>query len=87
MGFYSIKIIDFGTATKVSAYRTKGKVCGTRSYMAPEVFQGSINVKSDVWSSGVFLYILFVGKFPFSANSLLSMENEVNTKVVTVAGS
>jgi serine/threonine protein kinase len=70
-GFISIKIIDFGTATKVSAFRTKGKICGTRSYMAPEVFQGKVNVKSDVWSSGVFLYLLFMGKFPFMANSLL----------------
>lgn len=74
-GLYSIKIIDFGTATKVSSFRTQAKICGTRSYMAPEVFQGKINVKSDVWSSGVFLYLLFMGKFPFAANSLLAMEN------------
>ncbi len=70
-GFHSIKIIDFGTAVKLSTFRAKGRIAGTRSYMAPEVFKGVLNVKSDVWASGVFLYLLFLGKFPFVGRSLL----------------
>lgn len=83
-GFYSIKIIDFGTATKITPL-SKGKIAGTRSYMAPEVFQGKLTVKSDVWSSGIFLYLLFMGKFPFVGNSLYDMERAVNSQVVTFA--
>jgi serine/threonine protein kinase len=70
--FYSIKIIDFGTAVKINKRKTPA--AGTRYYMAPETFKGVLNAKSDVWSSGVFLYLLFTGKFPFQAGSMLEME-------------
>lgn len=83
-GFSSIKIIDFGTATKITA-QSKGKIAGTRSYMAPEVYQGKLTVKSDVWSSGIFLYLLFTGKFPFQGNSLYDMERAVTSQIVTFA--
>ena len=65
----SIKIIDFGTAVKITS-RGHSKVAGTRTYMAPEVFKGQLNVKSDIWACGVFLYIMFTSKFPFSGMTL-----------------
>lgn len=62
-GSYSIKIIDFGLAIKVG--RSKRSTAGTRHYMGPEAFRGAQNPKSDVWSAGICLYLLFVGNFPF----------------------
>jgi len=61
-----VKLIDFGTAKRI-----KGKinVCrnlvGTTSYMAPEIIDNYFNEKCDVWSAGIILYILLVGKSPF----------------------
>jgi serine/threonine protein kinase len=66
-GSYSIKIIDFGLAIKVG--RSKRSPAGTRHYMGPEAFRGAQNPKSDVWSAGICLYLLFVGKFPFEGVS------------------
>ena len=83
-GDYSIKIIDFGTALKVS--KKKNSVAGTRHYMAPEAFKGLLNVKSDIWSAGVILYILFLGKFPFQGDSLAEMERDVSSHVITFFG-
>jgi mitogen-activated protein kinase kinase len=43
---------------------------GTGTYMAPERIQGSpYTVKSDVWSVGLTLMELAIGKFPFSIES------------------
>lgn len=33
--------------------------------MAPEVIEGNYNEKCDIWSTGVLLYIMVVGKPPF----------------------
>lgn len=40
---------------------------GSLNYMAPEVLWKNYNHKCDIWSSGVILYILITGKFPFNA--------------------
>ncbi len=43
---------------------------GTGTYMAPERIQGAqYTVKSDVWSVGLTLMELAVGKFPFNNDS------------------
>merc|ERR1719498_1894469 len=40
---------------------------GTKSYMAPQVIEGEIynGFKADVWSAGVFLFIMLTGFPPF----------------------
>ena len=35
------------------------------SYQAPEVFKGEVHTKSDIWSCGVFFYLLLTGYHPF----------------------
>ena len=62
-----IKLIDFGLCEIIS----KGEdpvehLAGSLIYFAPELFEGKFdNIKSDMWSSGVIMYYLLIGSYPF----------------------
>lgn len=63
-----IKIIDFGVSSELEGSIAETFV-GTGTYMAPERIQGSpYTVKSDVWSVGLTLMELAIGKFPFNSD-------------------
>lgn len=53
-----LKVIDFGTSKKLSPNTKLKSLMGTAYYIAPEVIDGRYDVKCDVWSCGVILYIL-----------------------------
>lgn len=59
----NIKIADFGLACLIDD-KDNGGVCGTPSYMAPEIFSDSYTEKVDMWSAGVVLFVLTKNKFP-----------------------
>ncbi|KAK0535162.1 MAP kinase kinase (MEK) [Tilletia horrida] len=62
-----IKICDFGVSGELINSITDTFV-GTSTYMSPERIQGDqYSVKSDVWSLGVTVIELALGRFPFSA--------------------
>ena len=68
----TLKIIDFGIASKISddkTHVTKDNTMGTFNYMSPEAIQSGenvkIGVKSDVWSLGCILYQMVYKKLPF----------------------
>jgi len=69
-----VKIADFGLATKLSkANERKKTICGTPNYMAPEILRGGVTGHSyevDIWSLGVILYTLLVGKPPFETSDI-----------------
>lgn len=69
------KIGDFGLATKVEFEGDRKRtVCGTPNYLAPEILdsrQGH-SYEVDIWSLGVVIYILIIGKPPFEASDLKS---------------
>lgn len=61
-----IKICDFGVSSELEGSVAETFV-GTGTYMAPERIQGAkYTVKSDVWSVGLTLMELAIGKFPFN---------------------
>lgn len=75
-----IKVMDFGIA-KINNYLTltqTGRVLGTPSYMAPEQIEGHFtDGRADLFSLGVVLYELLVGKRPFIAETLASLAYKI----------
>lgn len=63
-----IKLGDFGLATKLEFDGEKKRtICGTPNYIAPEILDGKTghSYEVDVWSLGVVIYTLIIGKPPF----------------------
>lgn len=60
-----IKMIDFGLSKDFSESNTMHTMSGSPYYIAPEVFLQKYNMKIDIWSMGVVLYIMLSGKVPF----------------------
>ena len=61
---FLIKVADFGYSCLMDKEKARG-VCGTLSYMAPEIELGPYDQKVDIWSAGVVMFILGTGKMPF----------------------
>ncbi len=76
------KVIDFGIAKATQAELTEktiftqyGQFIGTPAYMSPEQAEMSgldIDTRSDIYSLGVLLYELLVGRTPLDSQELLS---------------
>ncbi|KAI9012777.1 kinase-like domain-containing protein [Gaertneriomyces semiglobifer] len=61
----NIKIADFGVSGQL-INSVANTFVGTSAYMSPERIQGGkYSVQSDVWSLGITLMELALGKFPF----------------------
>ena len=74
-----LKIIDFGASV---LKKDDGKITfrfGTPYYIAPEVLLESYNEKCDVWSIGVILYLLLVGRAPFDGDD----DNIICQKIIS----
>lgn len=71
-----IKVGDLGLATRLEDPDEKRKtICGTPNYIAPEVIQNDKSKRGhsfevDVWSMGVVLYTILVGKPPYEAKDV-----------------
>jgi len=68
-----VKLGDFGLAAKLEFDGEKKRtVCGTPNYIAPEIIDGNIghSYEVDIWSLGVILYILIIGKPPFETTDI-----------------
>lgn len=64
----NIKLCDFGVATE-TVNSVANTFVGTSTYMAPERIQGgAYSVKSDVWSTGLTIMELAIGRFPFDSS-------------------
>jgi len=63
----NIKLIDFGLSNYIETQSMRTTFCGTPAYAAPEMILAREynGPEVDVWSLGVVLFSMIVGKFPF----------------------
>lgn len=77
-----VKLTDFGFVREYNPYKRQflSTMCGTTSYMAPEVLKNEkySGFAIDVWSMGIILYAMIYGELPFDS------DDEVATKVKIV---
>lgn len=73
-----VKLTDFGIARieeSAAGQQTQaGEILGTPLYMSPEQVMGQpVDGRSDLFSLGVILYEMIVGRRPFSGNNLAAI--------------
>ena len=68
----TVKIADFGVAQIPTGSQTvDGMTCGSPKYMSPEQINSSkVDGRSDIFSLGVVLYEMLVGRPPFTGDNL-----------------
>ena len=76
-----MKVGDFGLAIQLEHSCSKrNTTCGTSLYMAPEVYEGGAELKSDVWSLGISMIEMAEGKNPFGDCTSAQVMNRVMNK-------
>ena len=81
-----LKVGDFGLATKLEFEgERKRTVCGTPNYIAPEILDGKTghSYEVDIWSLGVILYTLVIGKPPFETQDVKSTYKRIKMNAYT----
>ncbi len=66
------KVMDFGVAHSMdmTGMTRTGEMIGTPAYMSPEQAKGEkIDARSDLFSLGVIIYEMLVGKLPYEADT------------------
>ncbi|HEY1766936.1 MAG TPA: protein kinase [Terracidiphilus sp.] len=78
------KIVDFGIArvqgsSAEGGLTRTGNVIGTIHYIAPERLKGRpFDGRSDIFSTGVMLYLLLTGQLPFNGEDMTVLQKLVN---------
>jgi len=59
-------VSDFGLAiSSVKEAPAEARLAGTPAYMAPEMFEGRVSPRSDIYAMGIMIYHLLTRKVPF----------------------
>ena len=84
---FTIKICDFGFSREVDENNQASTMLGTPLTMAPDVLfpiNGEnlhYGQEADIWSLGVCIYELLIGKVPFNKKKLKQLLNEIHEGV------
>lgn len=61
------KIVDFGFAKPLGPNNQLSDLCGSPSYVAPEILEKQpYNTQCDLWSLGVVMFACLFGQMPFA---------------------
>lgn len=76
----NVKIADFGLSNIMTDGNFLKTSCGSPNYAAPEVISGKLYAgpEVDVWSCGVILYVLLVGKLPFDDDYIPALFKKIS---------
>lgn len=80
----NVRIMDFGIARfqESEGLTDTGTMIGTPEYMSPEQVEGKqVDLRSDIYSSGVILYEMLTGRAPFTGNTPLSVAVKHKTEM------
>ena len=80
---YNIRLIDFGLSNSFSFEKQNLETaCGSPGYLPPEMIKGQTHTTAaDIWSLGVLLYCITVGRLPFDDPNMQTILNKiVNTQ-------
>jgi len=63
----NLKLIDFGMSNWIEEGKLRSTFCGTPAFASPEIILGIkyTGTQVDVWSTGVVLYLMVTGRYPF----------------------
>ena len=84
--FIKIKIIDFGTSNYIKDNKNLTLKVGSPYYIAPEVLKKNYNKKCDIWSAGIILYVMLIGKLPFHGKNTEELLNNISKGVYKKSG-
>ncbi|KZV63990.1 Pkinase-domain-containing protein [Peniophora sp. CONT] len=77
----NVKVGDFGLAALIeSPGERKKTICGTPNYIAPEVLfdqESGHSFEVDIWSTGVILYTLLIGRPPFQTKDVKAIYERI----------
>lgn len=79
---YNIKLADFDFSKKLNSKDELIKgVCGTDSYIAPEIISNdTYGLKADVWSLGVVIFFMLFNYLPFNWQNNIKDDNKDGNK-------
>jgi serine/threonine protein kinase len=61
-----VSLTDFGLSKDISKCKSTNSICGTPSFMAPEIVKmDDYSYSVDWWALGVLTFLLIVGYNPF----------------------
>lgn len=82
----NVKIADFGLSNIMTDGNFLKTSCGSPNYAAPEVISGKLYAgpEVDVWSCGVILYVLLIGRLPFDDDHIPSLFAKIQRGVFNI---
>ena len=74
-----LKLVDFGLSNTYEKGELIKTACGSPCYAAPEMISGNDyeGFYSDLWSCGVVLYCMLVGKLPFDDEDIKKLYHNI----------
>ena len=80
-----VKIADFGIFGSNAGTIAEKHNAGSIKYMAPELLQGdnASNPKIDIWSLGILMYAMILGKCPFDGDTREQIKEIIINKEVS----